>query len=953
MRLDTPEIAVRGLSDDILITTDETQPARLFDHTASRGRSWMWVGAAAVMSYAIAILVVGSMSADLGFFSYQGSAVLNVDSSSAAGAAGLQSGDTILEINGTSTLTAYATGKALRGIDPGDAVTMVVARGDEVHTLSYVVGRSVPLGSAAGILLGTLLLVISLLAGTGGPGSLPRAFFRSTLIYVVFLAGAFSLDTALRGSLLTVPWLFSMALAAPTTCHHMLRFPAGRAKLTRRQWMWMYIPPLVLGTVLSINATLYMYDMAIAMHQPVTVWGGMIAGAMAAAYLTIGAVARARRLRRKRAEVDPVAIRWLQLGGVMMATPLILACIWALRDTGSFVAGGFRPFVAVAMVGGSACVVLAMTRTPFGELDRIWRKSSGYVLATALAATLYLTVIGVLGGAASVLSGGSFTAALAATLAAAVVFGPVRKKLQKTVDERFGRDRSRARRLLRDAAEAAVATLDIEALQNGVVHRVRAALQLEGAGIYVADDEAEGGWRRVSSAGTVAISRKLPKGAPLSKRLDSSLTARAPRTLCANILAIPLVVRDREPAALVVTPREGHNLDDEERELLSTAAANLVVAIGNARAHGELRELTEKLRKEVEIAESRRREIARLKDRVEEENRDLVHQLASRTGTAPVIGKGLEKTFELVHKVSHSEANVLVCGETGVGKELVARAIHAGSARRDGPFIVVDCGAISAGIFESTLFGHEKGAFTGAIRATQGAFRAANGGTVFLDELGELPLELQPKLLRAIQEREVQPLGADTPVSIDVRVVAGTNRDLGAEVAAGNFREDLLYRLQVVEIEVPPLRKRRGDIIELAEHFLVLHAQSNGRSVKALDADAKKAMLEHEWPGNVRELEHALEAAVVYASGDEIRARDLPIYDEVFRSKGRRAINNNSARITADGAPATGLRETLEELEAQRLKESLAEHNGNKTRTAKALGMSRGALLRRLKRYAI
>jgi transcriptional regulator with GAF, ATPase, and Fis domain len=193
----------------------------------------------------------------------------------------------------------------------------------------------------------------------------------------------------------------------------------------------------------------------------------------------------------------------------------------------------------------------------------------------------------------------------------------------------------------------------------------------------------------------------------------------------------------------------------------------------------------------------------------------------------------------------------------------------------------------SSGLIESALFGHEKGAFTGAIRASLGAFRQAQGGTIFLDELGELPLDLQPKLLRVLQEREVQPLGGDRPIPIDVRVVCGTNRDLAAEVAAGAFREDLLYRLQVVEIAVPPLRARKQDIAELVAHFLAQAAERTGRpTAKRLTPEALDLCLEYEWPGNVRELEHALEAAAVYAETDEIRAGDLAIAASLRRGKG-------------------------------------------------------------------
>ncbi len=393
----------------------------------------------------------------------------------------------------------------------------------------------------------------------------------------------------------------------------------------------------------------------------------------------------------------------------------------------------------------------------------------------------------------------------------------------------------------------------------------------------------------------------------------------------------------------------GARLDDPQLERLATAAASLAVAIGQARADDAVREVTARLGREVELGERNRREIARLRERLEHEQGVIATAPRAGTDRVPVVGAGLAATFARVDKVARTDATVLVRGETGVGKELIARAIHAGSPRRAGPFIVVDCGAIAAGLVESALFGHERGAFTGAIRAAQGAFRAAHGGTIFLDELGELPLELQPRLLRVLQEREVQPVGGDAVVAVDVRVVAGTNRDLDAEVAAGRFRQDLLYRLKVVEIDVPPLRARMHDLAALAEHFLNRIGERTGRPPRRLAPDALRLCLGYDWPGNVRELEHALEAAAVYADGAEIHSRDLPITCKVFRRDAVAALD--AARGPVEGAPRAGLRETLEELERDRLVATLRECGNNRSRAARALGMSRGALLRRLKRY--
>jgi len=236
----------------------------------------------------------------------------------------------------------------------------------------------------------------------------------------------------------------------------------------------------------------------------------------------------------------------------------------------------------------------------------------------------------------------------------------------------------------------------------------------------------------------------------------------------------------------------------------------------------------------------------------------------------------MRRALELVRKVAATDATVLVLGESGTGKELVARALHAGSRRAAGPFVTISCAAIPEPLLESELFGHERGAFTGAVKRKLGRFELADGGTLFLDEVGELPHAMQVKLLRVLQERRFERVGGEETVEADVRLVSATNRDLGAMVKAGTFREDLYYRLAVVPVTLPPLRDRPGDVRALAEHFLVKLAPRAGRRVRGLSAEALALLEAHRWPGNVRELENAIAQALVFAEGDLVEPADLP-----------------------------------------------------------------------------
>ncbi|MDE7064838.1 MAG: sigma 54-interacting transcriptional regulator, partial [Desulfovibrionaceae bacterium] len=265
--------------------------------------------------------------------------------------------------------------------------------------------------------------------------------------------------------------------------------------------------------------------------------------------------------------------------------------------------------------------------------------------------------------------------------------------------------------------------------------------------------------------------------------------------------------------------------------------------------------------------------------RLSVENRELRRQLTDASAGPGILGrsKAMRDMLQILATVAPTEATVLITGESGTGKELVARALHAGSARAEKPLVTVNCAALAENLLESELFGHEKGSFTGAERRREGRFSQAHGGTLFLDEIGEMPLQLQAKLLRALQEGEVQRVGSDAPITVDVRVLAATNRDLRVEVAERRFREDLYFRLNVITMEVPPLRARAEDIPLLAAHFMERFAARNRKALKGFSAQAMDVLLRYAWPGNVRELENAVERAVILSTGDVITERELPL----------------------------------------------------------------------------
>jgi transcriptional regulator with GAF, ATPase, and Fis domain len=311
----------------------------------------------------------------------------------------------------------------------------------------------------------------------------------------------------------------------------------------------------------------------------------------------------------------------------------------------------------------------------------------------------------------------------------------------------------------------------------------------------------------------------------------------------------------------------------------------------------------------------------------------------------PLIGEHMliQKISQLVRKVAPTDATILIMGESGTGKELVARAIHAFSQRGDRPFIPVNCGAIPAELLESEMFGHERGAFTGAIGQRAGMFQLANGGTIFLDEVGEMSPTLQVKLLRVLQDREVRPVGGDRPLKVDVRVLAASNKDLASEVEAGRFREDLFYRLQVIPIVMPPLRERRSDIPLLAKFFLEKHNRKRGGRPVGITEEAMVHLWEYDWPGNVRELENLLERLVILSEDGTIALPHLP-------AQIRSLISEKKIPRPALGEHGLDLNTAVEEFENRLIEEALRRTKGNKQAAARLLGLKRTTLVAKLRR---
>jgi transcriptional regulator with GAF, ATPase, and Fis domain len=379
-----------------------------------------------------------------------------------------------------------------------------------------------------------------------------------------------------------------------------------------------------------------------------------------------------------------------------------------------------------------------------------------------------------------------------------------------------------------------------------------------------------------------------------------------------SILAAPLIVRD-EVAAVVYVESLGadHSFDEGHLQLLTAVAGMAAVAWENATILGWLQEENERLQTELKIEHG----MVGASDKL----RELKRQIA---------------------KVAPSNSNVLILGESGTGKELIARALHRSSLRAAGPFVAINCAALTETLLESELFGHERGAFTGAIAQKKGKLEVADGGTVFLDEIGELSPVLQAKLLRVLQQREMERVGGTKTIQLNIRVLAATNRNLEEAVGKGDFRRDLFYRLNVVSVKAPALRERPEDTLPLAEHFAKKYAAECGRKIVGLAPEARAYLQSYSWPGNVRELENALERAVILTPGEVIEVSALP----------ERVTERRSEPLVSDRAPSTP---TLDVIERAYILWVLQSEGGNKTRAADVLGIDPSTLYRKLSRFGV
>jgi transcriptional regulator with GAF, ATPase, and Fis domain len=788
---------------------------------------------------------------------------------------------------------------------------------------------------------------------------------------------------------LMIGFIVCGVLLPPVSLHFFLVFPRAKEVLVRRPWRTLLTVYGLPVCVLAILLGLYLRVRWLFHHQyPAEVLDTAVEQLLGAIYVSIAVsaiwyVASVLALVHSYRTITDLTernqVKWILYGALGSLVPIgysLVLAIWRPDDFGAG-AATWPMFAASALV--TVSFIVSITRYRLLELDQIVNAGVVYFV---LAGLVYYAVI-FLGTLVfnQMIAGPRLSEAVRVSITALVlllVLDLVRSRLRKALDRRFSREKYHLDRTLQRMGEAVQQLVDPPTLLQRLLQASAELLGVSSGAVYLRQGEPPA-YRLAGALGPGQPAMELPADCPLLQqlRVGEIVTARlrigaalspAQQQLrgLGGEVAHPLSHEGSLLAVLVLGPREHAPYRQEDLNLLAAIARITALALASAEGHQTIDLLRHDLQAKVEKIAEQQRRILTLQSQLRRAAGSRQPTAGSAEQTLPAAGCPLpaasgivgsspqmRQLLEMVRKVAATDAVVLIRGESGTGKELLAQAVHEASPRAGKAFVKVHCAALSPTLLESELFGHVKGAFTGAIHNKTGRFELANGGTLLLDEIGDISLEVQTKLLRVLQEKTIERVGSSEPVKVDVRILAATHQDLEGLIRQGRFREDLFYRLNVFPLVVPPLRQRAEDIAELALFFLQRCAARCKKEMTQIEDDALCALKGYSWPGNVRQLENVIERAVVIAEGPVITLNDLPLeLVERLPASPLAAWPEKDGDLPPLGGP--GLRrEERERRERELLIRALRAAAGNKAEAARALGLARSTLVSRLKRYGL
>ncbi|REJ91446.1 MAG: AAA family ATPase [Planctomycetota bacterium] len=698
---------------------------------------------------------------------------------------------------------------------------------------------------------------------------------------------------------------------------------------------------------------------------------------IAAAYFAVSLAVLIQSYRHARNPLEENQVKWILWAGLLAAIPVTYTLALAYIDPVEFAFGEARLPMCIASLLFTLAYAVGIARYKLMLIHEVVSRGTLYYVLSFGMTLVFAFLIAGAGIAAWQEGTSAYGYAVPFIVLVAVgvmALGWLRDRLQRAIDRWFFREKYSLDRALQRMNRAVSSLLERDDVADNMLYTCCEVLRVEQAALYLRDEGTDR-FRLTTAVGKSRFPLQFRAGQEMTDQLEQGVSLQrvpsgaSPAQLTLRRLNAELIHGldvDGEMTGVVVfgAKPNGAAYTAEDVTFLTAVSRITSVALHSAKVHEDLSRLNSNLNHQAETISEQRRQIAVLQS-----------ELAQQTGVAEPhvlpqqVRRGLIRgnspavlhVLETVRKVAPSDATVLVRGESGTGKELLARAIHENSRRAEQPLVSVHCAALAPSLLESELFGHVRGAFTDAREDRQGRFELADGGSLFLDEVGDIPLDIQVKLLRVLQERTIEPVGATKPIQVDVRVIAATHRNLEQMIAEGRFREDLYYRLNVVSIMLPPLRERPEDIFELALFFIRRAADRMGKRLVGFDEAAVDAMLHHTWPGNVRELENCIERAVVLADGERITLEDLSLKGPETQVASSTATAPRlpspilAPRATAvKPQPIPAAPQASDEAdEAARLLAALNECGGNKAQAARRLNMPRSTYYSKLKKYGL
>ena len=807
-------------------------------------------------------------------------------------------------------------------------------------------------------------------------------FFAMTIAAVGAYFGGYHWTQVSTQPILLTLFVLSALLLPAVSLHFYQVFPRPKSWLERR-------PRLTLAGIYGLPIAMALCIIAAYFWIRALVRGGataeevrqalnairtiiFVAFGMAAVWFTIGVASLVHGYFRAVEAIERSQVKWILAGSVLALGPIAYSLGVALFDPLDFVAGGaaWPMFAASAFI--TVAFTISITRYRLLRLDLMLNSGMVYFCISFLAVLVYYVLVftGMLIVGQHVIPGPSLGQAFWVSSTALVllaVLDLIRGRINRSLESLYRRDKHQLDRTLHQLSEAIEHLVEPPTLARHLLDASAELLAVSRGSLFFAEGEPQV-FRLAGAFGGAPEAQMLVARSPLVEALQRQglLTLQAGRDAdaCQQLrklggeIALGLSHEGKILGILILGPKAAGFYQSEDMNLLSALAPIAALALQNVAGRRAIESLNRDLQTKVEkISEQQERILALQRQlmrqsAIELQRRDMPDGTAANldivetdlVGSSAVVGNLLD----LVHKVAASPSAVLVRGESGTGKELLARAIHDHSARAAKPFVKVHCAALSPTLLESELFGHVKGAFTGAVGDKVGRFETANGGTLFLDEIGDISLDVQVKLLRVLQEKTFERVGSSEPVRVDVRIVAATHQNLERLIQQERFREDLYYRLNVIPITVPPLRQRREDVPELVQHFLRQLGGQTGRPIPELDDDALEALRGYDWPGNIRQLRNVIERTLVVAEGPSIGLSDLPEEVRAPRSAGDLSEARNTARRLVRSSKEQRLKREREELE-----QALLGAGGNKAEAARALGIPRSTLLSRMQKHGL